>query len=311
MAWVRDSLTAVVIAGIAAFVLFRQYRYRQTSANRAWGAAGIAAAGAVFLLVPWSFALGVQTALSKQHFDNSALSASLESVKNSVFPIRGRDQIGLSEVALPIALTGVPAGMEATADALFVTLTAPDGQTWHSGFAPVFIRSGDPGVALVNADLMVDPGFFQAEGKRPVTLHAKLYLTLFGNTKNFTIPIRQVPVNVMDGLQCAEGVFIQFNCRSMFRWPQRWVYATIAGSGSSVRSISYSPFPAELGFGTPEQHSFSVPYATSEVTITTKEPLSHFPADLTIPNVVLTRYTQEAKRRSQIAPGVTGTQPLE
>jgi hypothetical protein len=259
--------------------------------------------------VPWSIVLGWQAWLSKQHFDGSALSASLESVKKSVFPIRGRDQNGLNEVSLPIAVHGVPAGMEAEADALLVTLAAADGQTWSSAFVTAFVRPGDRGSTLVNAELMVDPNFFREENAKPVTLHARLYLTWFGNSQSQTIPIRQTPVNVMDGLQCFEGVFIQFNCRSIFRWPRRRVYA-FTNSGnveSSVRSVSYSPFPAELGFGSTEQHSFSVPYSTSEVTITTKEPLSHFRADLTIPNVVLARYTKEAKRSTEIQ-GLTGSE---
>jgi hypothetical protein len=299
--WVRNSLAAVVIAGFAATVLFLQYRNRRTGPNRLWGATGVAAASAGFLFTPWIGALSVQTGLSEQNFNGSALSASLESVKKSIFPIRGHDQIGESEVAFPIAMRGVPAGMETEADALLATLTAPDGKIWNSRLLPAFVRPGDPGITLVNADIGVEPAFFLAESTRPVTLRVSLYLTLFGNPKSLTIPIQQEPVNVMDGLQCAEGVFIQFNCRSIFRWPRRRVYAaTHSGSSeSSVTTISYSPFPAELGFGAPEQHSFSVPYATSDVTITTKEPLSHFRADFTIPNVVLAEFTEEAKSKTE------------
>lgn len=305
--WVRYSFAAVIIAGIAALVLFRQYRSRQTSANRAWGTTGIAAASIVFLLLPWPVALGLQIRLSKRGFDSSALSASLEPVKKSVFPVRGHDQIGLSEVVLPIMVRGFPPGVEAAADALFVTLAAPDGQQWSSGFVPAFVRPADSGAALINADIEVDPAFFETESNRPVTLHARLYLTLFGNARSLTIPIRQMPVNVMDGLQCAEGVFLEYQCRSIFRWPRRWVAASIAtDSGSSVKSISYSPFPAELGFGSVEQHSFSVPYTASEVRITTKEPIGHFFAELTVPNVVLARFTQKEKRKSDH--GVTGTE---
>ena len=73
-----------------------------------------------------------------------------------------------------------------------------------------------------------------------------------------------------------------------------------------MKSISYSPFPSELGFRSVEQHSFSVPYATSAVTITTKEPLSHFRAALTIPNVVLSWFTKEAKHNYDN--GLTGTE---
>ena len=236
------------------------------------------------------------------------LKANLESIKQAVFPIRGHEETGPTEVDLPISVGGITPGMEAEADALFVTLSAADGRTTSSDFANVFVRPGDPGAALVNMGLVVDPLFFRDESTHPVTVHATLYLTMFGNPRSLRIPIRQEPVNVTAGLQCAEGVFIQFNCRSIFRWPGLRVYAsTFSGSReSSVKSISYSPFPSELGFGSVEQHSFSVPYATSEVTITTKEPLSHFRADLTIPNVVLSWFTKEAKHNYDN--GLTGTE---
>ena len=308
MQWVRNSFAAVVIAGFAASLLFLHYRNRKTGVNRGWAGAGLALAGFSFLFTPWSFALTLQSWLSKQDFDSSAMSASLETIKQSVFPIRGSGQTGPSEVNLPIAIRGIPAGLETTADAVFVTLTAADGQIWSSDFVPSLIRPDEPGTTLLNAELAVDPLFFERESARPVMLRAALYLTLFGDSGSMTIPIEPTPVNIMDGLQCSEGVFIQFSCRAVFRWPARRVYAAANGvaSGSSFTSISYSPFPAELGFGAPERHSFSLPYAASRVTITTKEPLGHFRADLTIPNVVLARFTKEEKRKFDH--GVTGTE---
>ena len=309
MDWVRSSLVALVIAVFAALVLFRQYRNRETSANRVLAAGGIVIAGAVFLLMPWSIALGVQTGLAKQNVEGSRLEASLESVRKTVFPIRG-SQIGPDEVNLPIAVKGLPAGMEAVADAFFAKLTAGDGQQWSADFVPTQMRGGDPGVTLLNVELAVDPDFFEKESSRPVTLHAEVYFTLFGNAKSQEIPLEQTPVNVMDGLQCSEGVFIQFNCRSIFRWPRRRVSAA-AGSGPSglpVSSISYSPFPAELGFGSVERHSFSVPYKAAIVTITTREPVSHFRAEVTIRDIRLSGYTKEASRKCYLCPdGTTGT----
>ncbi len=308
MAWVRDSLAATVIVAFASLVLFRQYSNRQTNANRICGAAGLAAAAIAFLVMPWSLALAVQSQLSKQSFDGAALTASLETIKQTVFPIRGHGETSLSEVDLPISVHGIPSGMEAEADALVVTLSAPDGRTSSYDFATVFVRPGEPGAALVNMSIAVDPQFFRDESTHPVTAHATLYLTLFGKPSTVKIPIRQEPLNLIDGLQCAEGVFIQFNCRSIFRWPGRRVYAAMKSlsGGSSVKTISYSPFPAELGFGSIEQHSFSVPYAASEVAITTTEPLTHFHAELTIPNVFLSRFTKEAKHAFDN--GMTGTE---
>ena len=162
MDWVRSSLVELVIAVVAAVVLFRQYRNRETSTNRVWGAGGIVVAGAVFLLMPWSIALAVQTWLARQSVGGAQISASLESVRKSVFPIRG-SQIGPDEVNLPIAVRGLPAGIEAVTDAFFATLTAGDGQQWSADFVPTQMRPGDPGATLLNVELAVDQDFFERE----------------------------------------------------------------------------------------------------------------------------------------------------
>ncbi len=153
--------------------------------------------------------------------------------------------------------------------------------------------------------LHLDPAFFEAESQHPVTLQTRLYLTLFGDAQSMTIPIQPEPaVNVMDGLQCFAGFFNQLNCRSIFRWPRRWVDAKTGDGGvaSHIRSVSYSPFPAELGFNPIEQHSFSGSASATHATVTTKAPLSYFHVDSEIAGVSLLDYTAEARRKALMPP---------
>jgi hypothetical protein len=51
-----------------------------------------------------------------------------------------------------------------------------------------------------------------------------------------------------------------------------------------------------------EQHSFSTPGWAKEVTITTREPLSHFWHEAELRGVLLKDFTREAKRRAMMAP---------
>lgn len=78
--------------------------------------------------------------------------------------------------------------------------------------------------------------------------------------------------------------------------PRRRVYAKTGEGGveSYIRSVSYSPFPATLGFDPLEVHSFSGAPSATQAIITTKEPLSHFHIDAEIQGVSLTDYTAEA-----------------
>lgn len=299
--WVRDSLVGAIIVCLSAFILHSQYKTRRTEQGNRWAIGGGMAAGVVFLLMPWSLALAVQSELSKQAFDGSSLKVVLDSVAASVFPLPGKTPIVERQVSLPVAVSGVPDGLEMEDDALRITLEGADGETWSSGFVlPNLIEAASGhGKTVIDGLLRVDPAFFDRESAHPVTVHAKLYVTLFGNPRSVTIPIQNPPVNAIDGLQCFAGLFNQLHCKSIFRWPMRRVYARTGEGGveSYVRSVSYSPYPATLGFNPIEEHSFSGGTTATKATITTLEPLSHFEVEREIRGVSLMDYTPEAKRR--------------
>ena len=308
--WVRDSLILVLITCLAIYVLRWQYKTRRTEIGTKYAVGGAVAAAVIFMLMPWSFALAVQSGMSKEAFDSSSLNVALTSVARSAFPQRGRgrnpDPEG--EVSLPLLISGVIGGRELAADALSFTIIASNGQTWSSGFiAPIMVEggvAGDPRATIIDGVLHIDADFFEASSGRPVTVRVKLHLTSFGNPRSMTIPIQAEPVNVMDGLQCSAGLFNQLYCRSIFRWPRRRVYAKTGEGGveSYIRSVSYSPFPATLGFNPIEQHSFSGAMSATQATVTTKEPLTHFQLEREIPGVLLLDFTAAAKRRALTAP---------
>jgi hypothetical protein len=294
--WIRGCFTAAILCLSAAFVLYRQYRGSDTVTNRLCALAGLTLAGLAFLAFPSTASLRIQTWLSPQPFDSSRLRASLGNIRESVFPIRGLGRTDPSEVNIPIHIHGLPKGTIPIADAVFVSMMAAEGQSWSRDFVPVMIRPDEPGSLLMNLGLSPDPRFFAAQRHTGVTLRIGLYLTLFGNTKAATIPVRNEPVDIIDGLQCSGGVLMQFSCQSLFRWPDRLITATTAGSPSTSGSVSYSPWPADAETLAVERRPFAIPLTAREVTISSGEPLSHIRAELTIPDVVLARFTIEAKR---------------
>ncbi len=315
VSWVRDTLAMVIVICVAAFVLYWQYRTRRTDLGNKYAIGGAVLAAIVFACMPWPFALTVQQMLSKQTIDRSSMSVGLGSVKNSVFsaPDRAghRDPY---EISLPFLVKRANAGadQELQADSLYVDIVAANGRTWSSGsVAPVVEDaepSSDPSETVVAEILHLDPAFFAATRTSPVTVQARFYLTLFGDTESMTIPIRPEPVNIMDGMQCAAGFFNQLGCASLFRWPRRRVYAKTGDGGveSHIRTLSYSPFPATLGFIPVEQHSFTGAASSTQATITTKAPISYFDIDARIPGVSLTDYTADAKRQALTAPPPPG-----
>jgi hypothetical protein len=309
--WVQDSLVLAVIMCVAIFVLRWQYKTRRTDLGSRYAIAGAAATAVIFLFLPWQFAMRAQSALSSQPFDGSSLNLSLASVTKSVFPpafAREKNPHPAGEVSLPIVVKGDQDSRDLEADALTITLESVDGRNWNSGYIAPIMReehsTGNAAETVIVGNLRVDPAFFNAEGTRPVTARTTLYLTLFGDPQSKTIPIQPEPVNAIDGLQCFAGLFNQLHCRSIFRWPRRRVYARTGEGGveSFIRSVSYSPFPATLGFDPIEEHSFSGATTATQATIITKKPLSHFHVDAEIRGITLKDYTAEAQRKALSAP---------
>ena len=118
-------------------------------------------------------------------------------------------------------------------------------------------------------------------------LRGSLYLTLFGNARSRTIAMQKKPVNVIDNIQCSlvglpVGVF---GCRAPFRWPAGIVSAAFGQNDIRAlgQTVSYSPFPAELGLD-PVEGRFPSGATTKEdeVTIRVKEPIAHIRRDFAL-----------------------------
>jgi hypothetical protein len=303
--WFRSSLAAAVVAGVGAIVLFRQYTGKATKRNRLAAAGGALTAAVLYVFLPWGTELSLQTLISPGAFDGAKVAGSLDPVSKSVFPMRGRLGVAPNEVNLPITLRGVPADDRLVVDAFNIRLTAPSGREWSAGLIPLTVRPAESGRALVNAEVLVDRDFFAMEASHPVSLHATFYLTLFDKPRSATIPIRRAPVRVMDGLQCSESSLIGFTCKSAFRWPRRLVSAESGNSGASVNSLSYSPVPADLGSEPVETRVFLVPWTATDVTVSSRAPVAHFRTDITIADVVLAKYTLNAKVKDDLGIGIS------
>ncbi|HEU5020406.1 MAG TPA: hypothetical protein VFT60_00900 [Bryobacteraceae bacterium] len=300
MDWVRDFIVMAIVVAFSGIALYSQYRTRNSAKGRKTAVLGLAAAGAVFLLLPWPVMMSLQAAISRESFHAAPLKMELAPVRYAVFPAFGRRNgpEASERICLPLRLNGVPDNREVGFDSISVTLEARDGRSWSSGvIAPISVEGED---SIVDASLSVDPAFLMMERAHPVTARAKVYLTLFGDPHSATIPLEGgPPVNAVDGLQCSVGLFNQLSCRSIFRWPGKRVYvSTRDGVGSYVRSFSYSPFPAELGFNPVEAHSFSSGLTSKEAVITTKAPLSHFSFEAKMDGVVLNDYTAAARQKA-------------
>jgi hypothetical protein len=296
--WVTDSIVLFLLAATAIPVLFIQYRSRRTLLGRTAALLGIAGGTLAFIAMPWTAALAVQAHFSKQPALGSSIQISSgHGSEQPYWLIKPK-----TALYLPISIEGIPDGTEIQADALKVSLQTPDGR--HAGLsvldcADLRRETLSAHSAVLYATCFTDPAFFQAERDQPVSLHASLYFTLFGNARSKTIPLSAEPSNAVGGLQCYTDTIKEewdVYCRSAFRWPARLVYARLSrtNANSFAQFVSYSPFPAGLNID-PVETRWASAYAAGppadvrDVTIIVEEPLTHSRRDIEARGLFLTR----------------------
>ena len=287
--WIRETVVVAALAAVLLAILYVQYRKRRTFLSRAAAIAGAALAAISYWYLPWAPAWGLQSRLSKQVIESSALRVSLDPKTIRFVPRKAQTWENV-EVYLPMTLTGIPDSLDVRTDAIAITLVALDGRAWKTGLGGAMRRSSALGAARLEATASVDLTYFNTEREKPVTLRGSIYFTLFGNRRWKTIPLTHQPVNALEGLQCYLGAFEQFFCRSAFRWPARLVYAKFGADTSPLtESISYSPFPSGLHLDPIETRwAPSLPRSAREVTLEVEEPLAHVRREFEASGVRLT-----------------------
>jgi hypothetical protein len=307
--WIDNSLIVCVGGAAAISILFLQYRRRMTLVSRIGAIAAIVFAVAIFLFLPPQFALETQTRLGRPVTDADTIHLALDRKPKGKFPMPGMTDRNVQiQIVLPIVVSGIPSGVEVKADGMTGVLRSSNGKTWKLFSSGATGRSGGEGTTIFNTFVFVDRTFFDEAKTQPVTLHASIYLSLFGNARSQTIPIQPARQTVADEFRCSTGEFerlSQFYCAAPFRWPSKMVYAEVheGQADSFYEMISYSPFPAALSLSPFETHSafattgtappspLGKSEATPIVTIIVKEPLAHFRRDLEATDLRLNEFT--------------------
>jgi hypothetical protein len=296
--WVRYSIALLAVVAIAIPVIVIQYKSRRTLFSRAYALGGIVLGAVVFVALPWSATLALQSYVSKDPSLGSSIMIGLGHVSGQAFWLaRVRPKV---ELHLPISIQGIPEGTEFQADALSIALHSPDGRAATLSMhdcGDLKRGSISAQAGAISVVCSAEPAFFNQEREQPLTLRASFYFTLFGNARAETIPLSDEPANAPDGLQCYTDVVKaewDVYCRSAFRWPARLVYAKLGrtNANSFTQFVSYSPFPAGLSID-PVETRWASAYAAGptptvrDVTIVVEEPLAHLRRDFAAQDVHL------------------------
>jgi hypothetical protein len=298
--WVRNSAAVVAVVAVTLSILYSQYKNRGTLLSRVLGLAAVVLAATLYFYLPLSWAMRLQSRLSREPIDSSSVRVVLDRSAERHFPSPNLNP-GKMPIDLPMMASGIPDGVNLQVDSLTLTFRGEDGRMWKTNFASTNRQSDGPGTAVFDVPLLIDPAFFNEEQDKEVTLRVSFYLTAFGNSRAKTIPLQREPADVMDGLQCYLDRRVMFNyytCRSAFRWPARLVYVSEGSAVSALGQLmSYSPFPAGINIDNAiESRSTSqVSTSASQITISVEEPLAHFRRDVDIGNVRLGEFAAVMK----------------
>jgi hypothetical protein len=283
--WVRITVAALAMAGSVLAIFYLQYNDRRTGVSRALAVCVLIAGLAVYAMIPWRLAFGLQSWLAR----GRAEAASIQLAVNPQAPVFLQSFAGRGPAAslhVPLAVSGIPSGGDVRLDVATLTIQDPGRPTWTGQAFSLLGSAEKNGTTQLQAvfPLRAVPAGIPAG--RTVRIHVSAYLTLFGHPRERSAGLQDHPVNVTDGLQCFRDRFSVLYCRSAFRWPRAMVYARLTDTVLSPLNtlISYSPYPAVLSLNPVQEHfGTGPPLRTSTLTLVVKEPVAYFERELEIP----------------------------
>ena len=277
--WIRDTVAAFAVAITAAAVLYWQYQNRSTRRHRLLAAAGLMVGLGAYWYLPWPGVFALHSRIAGSAESSAAVQVAFASSLPLTAVPAGKQEV----LRIPLLVSGVPAGAEARLDAAVITVDSPGAGRWQASSFSVHSSSTKGGAVQFDGLFPMKSGFAGAVRGQPLTLHASVYLALFGRAREATAAMGEHPVTVMDGLRCYRDRFGVVYCSAAFRWPRELVYTRVTeGTLNPVNSlISYSPFPAGLSLNPVETHWASgPPLSQTQVSVVVKEPLAYVRREL-------------------------------
>jgi hypothetical protein len=308
--WMRDYAMGIVVLAAAITVIFLQYSFRKTAVSRCLLGGAILFAATGPFLGSWHAAWTVESKISGPRLEGSAVRIAFDPAPRPALSFADSTWspgLGEAGVNLPIAMTGIPAGMEVVCERIMARIEAPDGRSWASNMTrvggvysttpledPYVVRADGPYWQYVN----VEEQFFRSVKNTPVHVHTTVALTLLGERRISPLAKRdRSELRAGEGLcRVDPGPFgkLIVSCAWLGSSPARsYVVAKSLRNGQTYASLlstgSGSPFPMRGSIWESTSTLFSAP-ATEEMQLETWQAVAHFERDLDLPQVRLADY---------------------
>lgn len=208
-AWIRAAIAAVALIAVSAWAVIAQYRNRRTGTVRVAAVLGLVAASFAYVFTPVSMAMDLNAWLAQPMSDMS-IPRAVVGPEVRVIP-RSTTEFA---VQIPATVQDIPAGATALIDRMFVDFTG-SGETikqWMT-ISPTTTSSG---ALSFLATGRIPRSFFDAEDGKPVTVRVSVDAFYFATTQSQDVHRTDRFENVVGGLRCRGGHFLDLEQRPTF-----------------------------------------------------------------------------------------------
>ncbi len=245
--WFRPTLVAALTLVAAAAILLLQYSRRRTWLSRGIVVVALVIAAFLTYMPGWHTAFALQSRLSGQQVAATVVRIAFDPARDPRTPTLMPERWTLfrpdvTPVPIPVRVTGIPPGMALYGDRAALTVSAPNGERWRSGWdslqelvrltgtihaynqdKPVFaltedrVLAGDGEYWLY---LLIDRPFYRRIRSGPMHLHARVALTLLSPQQTTRLALRDGAQAVSDDGFCLVrwgSRFLRTDCL----WPAR------------------------------------------------------------------------------------------
>jgi hypothetical protein len=297
--WIRDCGYVAIMFPIAVVVLLGQYRRRGTMWSIVVMAAGLLGSSLFVNYARLSWALELETRLSRPRIDLSTIRIAAQAPEKRPAPRpdpMGRPQGML--LAIPVDISGLSEGLDLISDEVSVSVENGGGEMWRQGRQDSEASSFQHLLKGYRILVRMDRSPFEKASGRPVDLSIRLYLTMLRDSASRVIRPGERAVDVPGAGRCQNFAVQQWDswivCESPLRAPPNVLVVEPAGQNRDrfLTATSYSPFPADANSAIIPlgRYVHSGPRDYSASKLTSLEPVAHFRRDLEIPNVYLKDY---------------------
>jgi hypothetical protein len=259
----RSLAVDLFLFAMGILVVYIQYRYRKTALSRVLGVVILAFGLVIYLWVPMSFAMDVQSRIWNGA-DASLAQVVISAPAEKFLAEKGTISITLE---LPVEVKGLPKDLAVIPKAFQVRINGFANRTIHSDSINGDWFPGSPLLASWNPRIEVPTSVLMSERGKTLTLHASAFLSLFKRVR--TVSVLYEPNQWLDipgGTRCFDGYFLHCERTSTFR----------------SQLITYTTGDRDIVWSIPPRAPFSSIEALNPVVTTSQSLRSKLDSELTV-----------------------------